>query len=149
MAFSAQMTFSLLAHETFAGDLSRTMRVTPAFFAAAIADGTGASQAQVAWSDARVMAGASETIDLSSLASGNETVAVTAPKVIYVKNTSTSAPLTFSGGPLTASGVTLAAGGIFVLSDTSAVGMASGSITVGGAAAASYEIVIVGEGAIS
>lgn len=152
MPFNAQMTFSLLAHETSNGDLSRTLRATPASYAVAIGDGTGAAQAQLAWSDARTMAGASETLNLAALADTRDgasvTATITAPKVIYIKNTGAS-PLTFSGGPLTGSGVVLAVGGFCVLADTSATGMAAGTITVAGAAAATYEIVIVGEGSIS
>ena len=152
MAFNAQVTFSLLAHETSAGDLSQTLRATPASYAVAIGDGTGAAQAQVAWSDARTLAGSSETLNLAALADTRDgasvTVAITAPKVIYIKNTSASASLTFSGGPLTGSGVVLAAGGFCVLADTSAAGMGAGTITVAGSASATYEIVIVGEGGV-
>lgn len=153
MPFNAQVTFSLLAHETSSGDLSRTLRATPASYAVAISDGTGAAQAQLAWSDARTMAGASETLNLAALADTRDgasvTATITAPKVIYIKNTSGSTALTFSGGPLSASGVTIAAGGFCVLADQSAAGMPAGTITVTGAASATYEIVILGEGAIS
>lgn len=153
MPFNAQMTFSLLAHETSNGDLSRTLRATPASYAVAIGDGTGAAQAQLTWSDARTMVGASETLNLTSLPDTRDgasvTVTITATKVIYIKNTSGSAALTFSGGPLTGSGVVLAAGGFCVLADTSAAGMAAGTITVAGATGATYEIVLIGEGSIS
>lgn len=152
MPFNAQMTFSLLAHETSSGDMSRTLRATPASYAVAIGDGTGASQAQLAWSDARTLAGSSETLNLTSLSDTRDgasvSVTVTATKVIYIKNTGTSS-LTFSGGPLTGSGVVLAAGGFCVLADTSAAGMGAGTITVAGATGAAYEIVIVGEGSVS
>lgn len=152
MALNAQVTFSLLAHETSSGDLSRTLRATPATYAAAIGDGTGANKAQLAWSDARTLSGASESLNLASLADTRDGAAVTATitsvKVVYIKNTGASS-LTFSGGPLTGSGVVLAAGGFCVLADTSAAGMAAGTITVAGAAAATYEIVIVGEGSVS
>lgn len=153
MALNAQVTFSLLAHETSNGDLSRTLRATPATYAAAIGDGTGANQAQLAWSDARTLAGASEALNLAALADTRDgasvTVAVTSVKVLYLKNTHASTPIGFSGGPLSGSGVTLAAGGICVLADTSAAGMGAGTITVAGSSGATYEIVIVGEGSVS
>lgn len=152
MPFNAQMTFSLLAHETSTGDLSKTLRTTPASYAVAIGDGTGAAQAQLAWSDARTLAGSSESLNLASLADTRDGAAVTATvtsvKVVYIKNTGASS-LTFSGGPLTGSGVALAAGGFCVLADTSAAGMGAGTITVAGSTGATYEIVLVGEGSIA
>ena len=48
MALNSQINISLIAHETSSGDLSQTIRVTPASYAAALTTGTGANQAQVA-----------------------------------------------------------------------------------------------------
>jgi len=43
MALNAQITLSILAHETSSGDLSRTLRATPANYALSLGDGTGAN----------------------------------------------------------------------------------------------------------
>lgn len=153
MSLSAQVSLSVLAHESFSGSLARAIRVTPASHSATLGDGTGANKAQVTWSSSRTLSGSSETLALSGLADARDgatvSVAVTSAKVIYIKNTHASAQLTFSGGPLTSSGIRIAAGGVCVLSDASAAGMGAGSIAVAGSAGATYEIVIVGEGSIS
>lgn len=153
MPLNAQLALSLLAHESSSGDLSRTLRVTPATYAAAISDGSGAGKAQVAWSDARTMSGVSESLNLSSLSDTRDgaaaVVTISAAKAMYIKNTHSSASLTFSGGPLTASGVSLAAGGVCFLCNTSAAGLGAGTISVSGSAGATYEIAIVGEGSVA
>jgi hypothetical protein len=153
MPLSAQLALSFLSHESSSGDLARTMRVTPATYALALSDGSGANKAQVAWSDARTLSGASDTLNLASLADTRDgaaaVVTITAAKAIYVKNTHSSISLAFSGGPLTASGVVLASGGVCFLCNASAAGLGAGTISVAGSAGATYEIVIVGEGSVA
>jgi hypothetical protein len=153
MPLQAQLALSFLAQESSSGDLSRTMRVTPATYAAALSDGSGAGKAQVAWSDARTLSGASENLNLSSLADVRDgsaaVVTITAAKAIYIRNTHSSASQTFSGGPLTASGVVVAAGGVCFLCNSSASGLGAGTVGVAGSSGATYEIVIVGEGTIA
>ena len=87
MALSAQVSLSILAHETSSGDLSRTLRATPATYSVVLSDGTAAYQAQVVWSDARTLAGSSETLNLASLADTRDgasvTVTLTAVKAAY------------------------------------------------------------------
>jgi hypothetical protein len=147
MAFNAQISLSLVAHESSAGDLSRTLRVTPANYAASMTEGTAANQAQVAWSDARTIAGASETLNLSALPDTRDgaaaTVSLTAVKAWFVRNSGT-ATLTLSGGPF--GGQSVAAGAAAAQCDPSAAGMAATGVTVTGSA---YEIVLIGEGSVS
>ena len=45
MALNAQIMLSILAHETSAGDMSKTLRATPATYSASLSDGTAAYQA--------------------------------------------------------------------------------------------------------
>lgn len=150
MSLDSQITLSVLTHESSAGDIARGLRVTPVFYAASLSDGTGAGQAQVTWSDARTLAGSTETLNLASLADTRDgasvVVAITSAKVLYIKNTGASS-LAFSGGPV--GNASLAAGGVFVIADTSAAGMGAGSIAVTGSTGGTYEIVIVGEGSAS
>lgn len=152
MALNAQVNLSLLAHETSGGDLSSTIRVTPASYAAAIGDGAGANQAQVVWSGSRTLSGASETLNLAALPSVRDgvtaTVTITAVKALYVRNTGT-ASLSFAGAPFPASGQTVAAGAVAVQCDPSAAGMAASGVTVTGSAAGAYQMVLIGEGSIS
>jgi hypothetical protein len=150
MSLSAQITISLLAHESANGDISRTLRATPANYALSLADGTGANQAQVVWSATRTLAGASDTLALSSLSDTREgsaaTVTMTAVKAWYVKNTGT-VTLTFTGQPF--AGQAIAAGAAAVQCDPTATGMTASGVTVTGSAGGSYAIVLVGEGSVA
>ena len=149
MALNAQITLSILAHETSSGDLSRTLRATPANYALSLGDGTGANQAQVVWSDSRTVSGPSETLNLSSLPDTRDgasvSVALTAVKVAYIRNAHATTALTVSGGPF-GSGYTLPAGAAAVHADPSAGGLAATNVTVAGA---TYEIVLIGEGTVT
>jgi len=91
MALNAQILLSILAHESDNGDISQTLRATPATYALALTDGTGANQAQVVWSDAITQASQNNDIDLQSLSDDRGTVAFTAIKAVYIANTSESA----------------------------------------------------------
>lgn len=153
MALNAQIMLSILAHETSAGDLSRTLRATPASYSTVFSDGTAAYQAQVVWSDARTLSGASETLVLASLADTRDGAAVsvtmTAVKAVYIRNSHASASLTFAGAPLPSGGLAVAAGGAYAQVDPTAAGMAAGTITVSGSAGATYDIVLIGEGSVT
>lgn len=153
MALNAQITLSLIAHETSAGDLSRTLRATPAAYTIGLSDGTAAYQAQVVWSDSRTLSGTTESLNLASLADTRDgaavTTTITAVKAVYVRNSHASASLTFSGAPFPAGGVTVAAGGGYTQVDPTATGMTAGTVTVAGAAGATYDIVLIGEGSVA
>jgi hypothetical protein len=153
MALNAQIMLSILAHETSSGDLSRTLRATPASYSAVLSDGTAAYQAQVVWSDSRTLAGSSETLNLATLADTRDgaavSVAITAVKTVYIKNSHASASLTFAGSPLPAGGLVVAAGGGYAQIDPTATGMTAGTITVTGSAGATYDIVLIGEGTVT
>ena len=153
MALNAQVNLSLVAHETSNGDLSRTLRATPAAYTSILSDGTGASQAQVVWSDSRTLAGSSETLNLASLADTRDgavvSVAITAAKAVYVRNSHASVSLTFAGAPFPAGGVAVAPGGAMALVDPTAAGAATGTVTVTGSAGATYDIVFIGKGSVS
>ena len=152
MALTAQITLSLVAHETNDADISRSIRVTPAAYSVTLTDGTAANQAQVAWSGRRTLAGTSETLALSSLADSRggspATVTLTAVKGWFVRNTGT-ATLSFAGGPFPAGGVSVAAGAAAAQCDPSAAGMAASGVTVTGSSGGAYDIVIVGEGTVA
>jgi hypothetical protein len=144
---------SILAHETSAGDLSRTLRATPASYALSLTDGTGANQAQIVWSDSRTLAASSETLNMSALADTRDgasvSVAFSAVKAMYVRNSSASAlALSFLTGPLSQLGI-VNAGGAFVLADPTAAGTLISILTVTGAAGATYDIVLIGEGTVT
>jgi hypothetical protein len=152
MALNAQISLSLLSHESSSGDLSRTVRVTPATYAAFVADGGGAGQAQVAWSDSRTLSGSSETLNPAALVDTRDgspaTVTLTSVSAYYVRNSGAS-NLAFAGAPFPAGGQTVRAGGVAVQCDLSAAGMSTATVTVTGTAGGTYDIVLVGRGSVS
>lgn len=91
MPLNAQILLSILAHESSSGDISETLRATPASYSLELSDGTGANQAQVVWSDSVTQASQNNDIDLQSLSDDRGTVTFTAIKAIYIANTSESA----------------------------------------------------------
>lgn len=161
MPLNAQILLSILAHESTSGDISQTLRVTPATYALSLGDGTGANQAQVAWSDARTIAAAgSSTIDLAAAADDRGVVVFSAIKLIYVRNTGANeialSDGTWGGSPfddISASPFTIQPDAAFLLASPTAAGYAVGggdqtivfSSTLGG----TYDIVLIGEGTIT
>jgi hypothetical protein len=161
MPLNAQILLSVLAHETANGDISRTLRATPATYALALTDGTGENQAQVVWSDSRTASQFTSTIDLEALQDDRGTVSMTAIKALYVRNTGAVAVNwnggSWVGGPLSAPSdclVSIPAGGamLFVAPtaggypvtgspNTIDVDTPSGSTT--------YDIILIGEGTVT
>jgi len=161
MPLNAQVSVSLVAHETAAGDLSRAMRVTPATFAMLFTDGTAANQAQVAWSKSGT-AGAAGTTDftLGSLADTRDgaavTVAFSAIKAVYVRNTATSGSLLLGGlspgfAAFPASGtIAIAPGGVYCVVSPSESGFAAATARLAASAGTvAYEIAVIGEGTVT
>jgi hypothetical protein len=153
MALNAQILLSILAHETSAGDLSKTLRATPVSYALSLGDGTGASQAQVVWSDSRTLSGSNHTLNLAVLADTRDgatvSVAITATKAIYVRNTHASFAISLSGAPLPTNGVSIAPGGAYAQFDPTATGISSTVINITGTAGGTYDIVLIGEGSVT
>lgn len=167
MALNAQILFSIVAQESSSGDMFSQMRVTQASYAASLTDGTGANQAQIAWSDSRVV-GASESDDLvlTALVDDRGTVSFSSIKSWYVKNTSqyqVTLGRDQQGDVLptnpwsgwvygNGTGFTMSPGGAIAHCSPSASGegVAAGSrIRVSAAEGATYDIVLIGEGTVS
>lgn len=150
MPLSAQISMNVLVHESSAGDLSQTLRVTPVSYAASVADGVGTGKAQVSWSDARTLAAASETLSLSALpdvrGGAPATVTLTSVKCWAVLNKGNS-PIVLAGSPFPAAGMTVTAGSVNVHS--APAGVAASGVTVTGTIGGAYEILLVGEGSVS
>lgn len=150
MGLDAQILLSILAHESSSGDISRTLRATPATYSLILTDGTSANQAQVVWSDSRTLAGSTDALDATALTDDRGTVNLSALKAVYIKNTST-ATLTATPSAAAAFGGTyhIRAGGAVSAFASDATGMASGTLTVAGSAGQTYEIVLIGEGTVT
>ena len=169
MALNAQILLSILAHESSSGDISQTLRATPATYSLTLGNGTGANQAQVVWSDSRTIpGGGQDTVPLRTLADDRGSVSFTAVKAMYIKNTSANPVQLALGDDLQeswASGpgyavdggnygeTNIAAGGCLFFSDPTAGGAAvqqsADTIYINGNAGATYEIILIGEGTVT
>lgn len=162
MALTAQIALSILAHETSSGDLSRTLRATPANYALTLTDGTGANQAQVVWSDSRTATTSNDDLNLASLADTRDgaavVVAFTQVKLVYVRNTHATASLRIGGvaGPGGFAGLpptvymTLPPGGGYLFTAPTAAGITAGTARFAAeSGSCTYEVIIIGEGTVT
>ena len=163
MALDAQILLSILAHETASGDISRTLRATPATYSLTLSDGTGANQAQIVLSDGRAVPASDEdSFDMTNFADDRGVVSLTSVKVLYVRNTGAASLLwigtEWTNGPMPLNGASLEikpAGALLMVAPD-----AQGWLTPGGGdsfiridnasnQAGSYEIILIGEGTIT
>lgn len=154
MPLNAQITLSVVAHESSAADLARALRVTSASYTAAIADGTGAGQAQVAWSDSRTLGGSADSLNPASLPDTRDgaavTVSFTGIKVIYIRNTHASNSITVASTTLSSSGsVTVEAGCCLAISAATAPGKTPATFTISGSSGTTYDIALLGNGTVT
>lgn len=149
MSLDATILVDIIARETVASGLMSDVRVTPRQYSLILSDGTGANQAQIAWSDSRTLASGSASILLTSISDtryGNPvTVNFSAVKCIYIKNTHATYTLSFTGA-FTAS---IKPGGVFVLCDPSAAGVPGSTLSVSSTTGATFDIVVIGEGTVT
>ena len=167
MALNAQITLSILAHETEAGDLSRTLRATPASHAVTLTNGVGAGQAQIVWSGARTIStpGGYEDLNFQALQDDRGQVELTEVVALYIKNTHASSPLlvgqdwndneatnTVVWAPLSKQGpFRLPSGAAMFIQPSGAVN-SNGErlrISTNEGEQASYEIVVIGKGSVA
>jgi hypothetical protein len=158
MPLNAQISLSIIAHESTSGDISRQMRVTPAIYAAMLTDGTGANQAQVVWSTTEAVSEAGDyTAVFSSLTDDRGLVTITAIKLMYVKNSGANSlqlfPTSWSNGPFAGS-ITLPPGSAVTFVCPTADGWATTSnnaslVIETPGQASTVEVVFIGEGTIT
>lgn len=147
MSLSAEILCRIVGIETDTADIAKNTRVTRAEYFTALSDGDGAGQAQLIWSDSRT-SGGTDTLQLTSLADTRDgaavTIAFTAAKVLYIRNTHASNTITVTGS-YTGS---VPAGGMLLAVNPTAAGTTVTSISLNSTAGTTYDIVIAGEGSI-
>jgi len=158
MSLSAEILCRIVGIETDTADIAKNTRVTKAEYFRALSDGDGANQAQVIYSDARASAG-TDTFQLSSLPDTRDgaavTIAFTAVKAMYVRNTHATNSLTLSASasPFASQIVVVPQGVVLVAnpSNTGALSFIGAAVThfITAPVGTTYEIVIVGEGSIT
>lgn len=162
MPLNAQISLSILAHESTTGDLSRTLRATPANYAIALTDGTGANQANLVWSASESIAGGVDWTpsgaNFANFVDDRGTIAFSAIKTVCIKNTG-AYPAVLFGDDWIGLGngvaeIPLPAGGVLFMSRADAAGWptANSTLTIstpGDQPATTIEVVLIGEGTIS
>jgi hypothetical protein len=147
---AAQILVDAYVRETRANDVAKEVRTTPFRYWVSLTDGTGASEAQIAWSDSRTLASGSESLTLTGISDTRDgaavTVAFSAVKAVVVKNTHPTLSVTFSGA-FTA--WPLKPNGMVVIVDPSADGVTGNTLTVSGGAGVTYDIIVIGEGTVT
>lgn len=154
MALDAQILLSILAHESSAGDISRTLRVTPASYSLVLSDGVEVNQAQFAWSDSGSVDANGTTFDTFALADVVDGVQTTKSfgclKCIYVRNTSvaTNITLAFAQWVGLPSSMVIRPQGVFISIAPNTNGYATAglghSFTLSSSIGASYEVLLIG-----
>lgn len=167
MTLNANILLSILTGETDSGDHAKDVRTTKVDIFKELVDGTGANQAQVAWSDSRVVApGGYDNVNLRVLTDDRGTISITAVKAWCIRNTG---PVSFFFGaygtsqesyslPIGEEGYGIASlplGGVAFFLNPTAAGWITNSPTANfvvfnsAGQNATYDIVFIGEGAIT
>jgi hypothetical protein len=158
MALNAQILVSIIAHESSGDGIAQTLRATPATYALALTDGTGANQAQLVWSDSRtIAAGGLDALTLSSLSDDRGSIALSQVKAIYVKNTHATATLRVGGSTIGAFGGlpatifrALPPGGVYMVTAPTEAGFGgSEALFASDSGEVTYDIVLIGEGTVT
>lgn len=163
MPLNAQVIASVIAQESSSSNMATTMRTTPASYALSLSDGTGANQAQVAWSDVDTIDGdTGKELIVQSLIDDRGTVNMSTVKAIYIRNKSATALLAVSAQnwsslspTLTPFGPRIQPGGVMLFTNPGATGWTTGASSalnlIAGATGQTveYELVFIGEGTIS
>lgn len=163
MPLNAQILLSILAHETSAGDLSKTIRVTPANYALSLANGTGANQANLVYSISGAFDEIYNTTGVGFTFSDERgSGSFSAIKLVYIRNVGNinlfwvmngAWPNGPVSGSLGGSEMAIRPGGALLYFAPDAAGWP----TTGGQlrlacepeTIASYELILIGEGTIS
>ena len=160
MPLNAQISLSIIAHESTSGGILRQMRITPAMYATTLTDGTGANQAQVVWSATETIPeGTAATFTFSNLQDDRGTVSITALKLMYVRNIGAVAtlqlsPPNWSNGPLSSGNIRLPPGAAVTFVCPTAEGWPTTSSNAALVVSTSFEetpveVVFIGEGTIT
>ena len=154
LALDAQVLLSILAHETSSGDISRTLRATPASYSLSLAYGTGANQATQVWSDSGSVDANGTTFNTTALAdvvAGVQTQKNFGNlKCVYVRNTSAAASMTLAFAQWTGlpSSMIIRSQGVFIAIAPNTNGYATAglghSFTLSSSIGASYEVLLIG-----
>ena len=162
MSIDGRINVDVLFHDKSTSNLSSQLRVAAATYSLPLTEGTGANQAQVAWTSSSTAGGSSANeLIIQALSDDRGTVSMTAVKAIYIRNKSALYRLNVTVDSWTALDPTLSpfnlvipAGGVFVHTNPTAAGWATGAssalvlIAEGEGQSVDYDVLLVGEGSV-
>ena len=154
---------SIVAQESSASNMATTMRTTPAFYSLALADGTGANQSQLAWSEVEAAGGdTANELFIQALNDDRGVVNFSSVKAIYVRNKSATAILlvtTQNWSTLSPALIPfnhrIQPGGAMLVTNPGASGWTTGPSSALSLIASAqgetvdYDLVLIGEGTVS
>lgn len=160
MSIEGRINIDCLFHDNSSSNLSSSLRVASATYSIEITNGTGANQAQVAWTSTATNNGSTaDEIFLQSLSDDRGNLSLTAVKAIYIRNKSATNTLRVSvdnwtslDSVLLPFNLVLLAGGACVYTNPTATGwttIAGSALSIIAAAegqSVEYDILLVGEG---
>jgi hypothetical protein len=163
MSIEGRIIVDALFHDRATNNLSSEVRVAAATYSLPLTDGTGANQAQVAWTSSGTASGSgADELIMQGLSDDRGPVSLTAVKVIYIRNKSTAYSLFVSVDNWTALDPTLLPfnaviqpGGALAFTNPTAAGWTTGAssalslIAAGEGQTVDYDILIIGEGTAS
>ena len=162
MSIEGRINVDCLFHDKGTSDLSSSIRVASATYSLPIADGTGANQAQVTWTNTATNdGGTADELVVQSLSDDRGTVSLTAVKAIYIRNKSATNSLRVEANNWTSLDSTLLpfnlvlqAGAVCVYTNPTATGWtttASSALSILASTegqSVEYDILLVGEGSV-
>jgi hypothetical protein len=160
MSIEGRINIDALFHDATTNNLSSEVRVAAATYSLPLTDGTGANQAQVAWTSSATASGSgADELIMQGLSDDRGQVSLSAVKVIYIRNKSTAYSLVVTVDNWTALDSTLypfnaviQPGGVLVYTNPSAAGWTTGAssalslVAQGEGQTVDYDILLVGEG---
>lgn len=162
MSIEGRISVDCLFHDKITSNLSSQLRVAAALYSLPLTEGTGANQAQVTWTSSDTANGTSPNeLIMQSLADDRGNVNMSAAKVIYIRNKSSTYSLSVTVDNWTALDSVLVPfnllvppGGCCVYTNPTASGWtttASSALSIiaqGEGQTVDYDILLVGEGSV-
>lgn len=160
MSIEGRISVDCLFHDTTTSNLSSGLRVASVTYSLPLTDGSGANQAQLTWTSSATADGTTpDELIVQALSDDRGTVNMSAVKVIYIRNKSTSYRLSVTVDNWTTLDPTLSpfnllipAGGCCLYTNPTSTGWTTtGSsafsiIAEGEGQTVDYDILLVGEG---
>lgn len=162
MSIDGRINIDALFHDTATSNLSSQIRVASATYSLPLTDGTGANQAQIAWTSSATASGSTaDELIMQGLQDDRGIVSLSAAKVIYIRNKSPLFRLVVTvdnwaslDSTLFPFNAVIPPGGVLALTNPTSVGWTTTAssavllIAEGEGQVVDYDVLFVGEGSV-